>query len=126
MKQTEHRQYATFTIVIRTHHENDVLQADHDDDGPEKERQNAHQMADVMGISHADVMSLEEWLGKGCLEGVQGAGAEITEHDTHGAKRQQRPALSGPLVFGKRKQRWSFTHGAHRLTATDNRLPETP
>jgi hypothetical protein len=77
----EQREYASLTVIVGPHHEDDVFDADHERERPDDERQ------DAKNVGRRRLQAI--LVSKAGLERVQRARADVTEHDAerrHGGR----------------------------------------
>ncbi len=98
MRESRERQGAAFAIVVGAHDEADIFERHHDDERPEDERERAH-----------DRHRSGE-CAAGCFnrlaQGVNGARADIAEHDAECAERQRRLMAQRFCFAMRRRRRW--------------------
>ena len=82
------REHATFAFVVGAQHDGDILDADHERDGPEDQRQDAEDVLEGTGVQARH--------GEHRSEGVQRTRADIAEHHTH--RRHSQRERDGPTV----------------------------
>jgi hypothetical protein len=78
---------AALAVVVGTQHEDEVLERDDDDQGPEDQREDAEH---VGGRRRHGVRAVEAF-----ANGVERAGADVAIHDTEGDQRQWRVVAPG-------------------------------
>ena len=79
-RERHQRHHATLAVVVRTHHEEHVLDRDDDDQAPEKQREDAEDVR----VANPKVVRRR----KRSLKCVERTGADIAEDDTEGPERQ--------------------------------------
>ena len=123
--QGHQREDTALTVVVSTHHEDDVLDAHHQQDRPEDHRDDPHDV--TVGGSNGMVLHREHR-----LKGVEHRGSDVTKDDSQ--RSQGQPRLHGSDRFrisdrlgglGHRVPSMSATHsrkyGPHGLNCKSNR-----
>jgi hypothetical protein len=97
LRQRHQRQGPALTLVVGSHHEDDVLDRHHDDQRPEDEADHAE---------HGHIAGAMADVAQRFAHRVERAGADVAEDDAHGADRQRpEPLLSRTGRFIGRLER---------------------